>query len=152
MPLEANDRGLAQHRLDDSAGPDGVITYGRPGTGARIGDENHALADAEWWGRLLTSARRPPRSRRWSWDDCNDDRRGNGSGDLLLVIVLVVVDDGDDPDLDLDLVGVVQLDSITLGPLGGRCVGFVRFGVSGGVDWFCWHSGSCGGMGRLRRR
>jgi hypothetical protein len=151
MPLEANDRGLAQHRLDDPAGPDGVIADGRPCTGARIGDENHALADAEWWGRLLTSARRPPRSRGWSWGDCNDDRRGNGSGDLLLVIVLVIlvviVDDGDDPDLDIDLVGVVQLDSITLGPLGGRCFGFVRFGVSGGVYWFCRHSGSCGADG-----
>jgi hypothetical protein len=137
MPLEANDRCLAQHRFDDSPGADRVVADRRPGTGARVRDEDHPLADAEGWGWLLSSARRSPRGRRWAGGDCNNHRRGHRSGDLVLVIVLVIlvviVDDGDDPDLDIDLLGVVQLHGITFGALGGGRIGFVGLGVSGGV-------------------
>ena len=74
-----------------------------------------------------------------------DDHRRRDRDDLLLVIVVVivvVVDLDDNPDLDLDLVGVVQLDGVTLRHLGGGGLRLFLVGVDGGVGWFFGHSGS----------
>jgi hypothetical protein len=160
MPLEANDRGLAEHRLDDPSRTDRVVADGRSGARARVRDEDHALADSEGWRRLLPGARRPPWGWRWSRHDCHY-HGGHDRGDnrrLLIVLVFIVIfilivvdDDRDDVDLDIDLVGVDQLDG-TLGRLGRGSLGFVLFGVIGGVGWFFGHSGSRVRMGRLRRK
>ena len=64
------------------------------------------------------------------------------SSSLVILVVIVVVDHGDNADLDIDLLGVVQLDGITLEHLGRGRIGLVRFGVDGGVGWFFRHSGS----------
>jgi hypothetical protein len=108
------------------------------------------LADPEGRRRLLTGAGRPA----WGWRrprHRGHDNRGHHRGDdrhlvivlIILVVLIVIVDHNDDPDLDIDLLGVVQPDGITLRRLGGRGVGFVLVGVSGGVGWFFRHSISC---------
>ncbi|MFI5285682.1 MAG: hypothetical protein ACHQ4F_05125 [Candidatus Dormibacteria bacterium] len=99
------------------------------------------LADPKRWRRLLARPRRPSGGRRWPWCRGDDHRRRDGD-DLLLVIVVVIVIDLDNyADFDLDLVGVVQLDGITVGfGDGGLRLFLVR--VGSGVSWFLGHSGS----------
>jgi hypothetical protein len=143
MLLETNDRRLAEYRLDDAPSADRVITDGGAGPRPGVRDQDDPLADAERWGRLLTSSRGPPGCRRGTRRGRNHDRHHGGNDLVLLIlIVLVVIDDGNDSNLDIDLLGVVQFDGITLEDLRRGCFGLVRFGVDGGIDRFCRHSGS----------
>jgi hypothetical protein len=143
MPVETNDRGLAQHRLDDSPGADRVVPDRCSRARAGVRREDYALADTEWWRGLLARPRRSPGGRRRTrgWR-CDHHRRGYRHDDLLLI---VLVDLDDNPDLDRDVIGVVgivQLDRVTLRHLGGRGLGLFLIGFDSGVGWFFGHSGS----------
>ncbi len=144
MPVEPDDRRLAENRLDDSLGTDRVVADRRAGARPRVRDQGDVLANTKGWRRLLTSPRGPAGCRRRTRRDSHDDGHDGRSRRLflLVVVVLVVIDDRDDSDLDIDLLSVVQFDGITLQRLCGRCLGLVRFGVDGGIDRFCRHSGS----------
>ncbi len=152
VPVESNDRRLAQDRLDNASRADRVVADRGTGAGPGVRGEDHALADAEGWRRLLACAGWASGCRRWTGHR-RDDHRSRDRDDLLLVvIVVVIVDLDDDPDLDLDLVGVVQFDGVSLEHLGDRDVRFFLIGVDGGVGWFLGHSGSYVWIGRLRCR
>ena len=100
------------------------------------------LADAKGWRGLFACSRRPSGSRRGAWYRGDDDRCRDRDNLLLLVVVIVIVIDLDNhADLDLDLVGVVQLDGVTLGLNDGGLRLFL-VGVDSGVRWFLGHSGS----------
>jgi hypothetical protein len=144
VPVESNDRGLAQHRLDDSPRADRVVPDRSTRAGARVRREDHALADTKGWRGLLARTGRPPGCRRRTRCGCDDDRHDNRDDLLLLIVVIliVVVDLDDNSDLDLDVVAVVQFDCVTLRRLGGRGLRVFVIGFDGGVGWFFGHSGS----------
>ncbi len=143
VSVESHDRRLAQDRLDNPSRADRVIAD--RGTGARPGvrREDHSLADAEGWRRLLASAGWPSGCRRGTGHRRDDDWSRDRNDLLLLVIlVVIVVDLHDDSDLDLDLIGVVEFDGVSFEHLGDRGLWFVLLGVDGGVGWLFGHSGS----------
>jgi hypothetical protein len=101
------------------------------------------LADPKWWRGLFASSRRPSGGWRGAWYCCDDHRRRDRNNLLLFifVVIVVVIDLDNHADFDLDLVGVVQLDGITLGLDGGGLRLFL-VGVDSGVSWCLGHSGS----------
>ena len=149
MPVEPDDRGLAQHRLDNAGGSDRVVTDRRPGPRPCVLGQDHPLPHSEGRRRLLPSARRAARGRRGSRRRGGDHDHGDRRDVVLLVVVFVLVlvilvidldDVGDDLDLDVDLLGIVE---ISFSLLSRGCVGFVLIGVGGGVGGLCGHTGSC---------
>jgi hypothetical protein len=99
------------------------------------------LADAKGWRGLFACSRRPSGGRGGARCHGYDDRRRDRDNLLLFIVVVIVIDLDYDADFDLDLVGVVQLDGISLGLDDG---GLRLFLVGGdrGVSWCLGHSGS----------